>query len=83
MSLKLKCQSNWNVTQICVSLKFECHSNWKTKYIEKVVNPKTFKSASTGQISILFFLDPSELNNFESPHESRDSVSPVSGILNG
>ena len=60
MSLNLECHlicechSNWNVTQIGIPLKFECHSNWKTKYIEKVVNPKTSKSASIGRILILF-----------------------------
>ena len=29
------------------------HSNWKTKFIEKVANPKTSKSASMGRIRIL------------------------------
>ena len=53
ISLKLNCHSNWNVTQIEMSPKFECYSNWKTKLIEKVVNPKTSKSASIGPISIL------------------------------
>ena len=56
MSLKLECHTNLNVTQIRVSLKYECHSNWKTKYIEKVVNPKTSESASIGQISILLYV---------------------------
>ena len=50
MSLKLECHTNCNVTQIRVSLEYEFNSNWKTKWIEKVVNPKTSKSTSIGQI---------------------------------
>ena len=46
MSHKLECHTNWNVTQIRVSLKYDGHSNWKIKFIEKVVNPKTSKSAT-------------------------------------
>ena len=71
MSLKLECHSNWNVTQnwifiqIRVSLKYERHSNFKTKRIEKVVNPKTSKSASIGLILIMFLLDSWELANLE------------------
>ena len=56
ISLKMKCHSNWNVTQIKKSLKFAFHSNWETKLIEKVVNPKTPKSASIGRILIQFHL---------------------------
>ena len=62
ISLKLKCHSNLNVTQIEMSTKFECHLNWKTKMIDKVVNPKTSKSASIGQISNLFFNKPDCIN---------------------
>ena len=43
--------------------KMECHSNWKTKEIEKVVNPKTSKSASIGRISILFLTADTEGNS--------------------
>ena len=56
MSLELEYHTNWIFTQIRVSLKYECHSNWKTKWIEKVVNPQTSKSASIGQILVLFAL---------------------------
>ena len=56
MLLKLECQTNWNITQIIVSLKYECLD--MIKYIEKVVSPKTSKSTSIGQISILFSFKP-------------------------
>jgi hypothetical protein len=46
MSIKMEHNSKWKETNNELSLKFECHSNWKTKYIEKVVNPKTSNSAS-------------------------------------
>ena len=63
-TLKLECHLNWIVKQIGMSLKLECHSNWKTNYIEKVVNPKTSKSASVGQILILFFYQARESSLF-------------------
>ena len=56
MSIKMEHNSKWNETHNELSLKFECHLNWKTKYIEKVVNPKTSNSSSLGRISILFLL---------------------------
>ena len=74
-SLKLQCQPNWNVTKIGMSLKLKCHSNWKTKYIEKVINPKTISSASIGWILILFCY----LCCYS--HRSRDALSPVCGIF--
>ena len=56
MSLKLKYHSNWKVTRIGMSHKLKCHSNWKTILIEKVVSPKTSKSASIGRILSLLLL---------------------------
>ena len=55
MSLKLEFHPHWNVTQSRVSVKYECHSKFNTKNIEKVVNPKTSKSGSIGQIFILLY----------------------------
>ena len=54
MPLKLECHLNWNVTQIRVSLKYECPSNLKTKFIEKVVNPKTSMSASRSNFDLVY-----------------------------
>ena len=54
-----------------MSLKYECQSNWKTKEVEKVVNPKTSKSASIGQILILFHIQITlSIGPFEVPVRS-------------
>ena len=70
MSVKFECHKNWNSTQFRVSLLYECHSNWKTKDIEKVVNPKTSKSAYIGWISIQFSLDGFPYYFWSSPKEA-------------